>query len=72
MKFLAILLINLYKIFISPIFALIGVRCRFNQSCSTSAKIAFEKYPPIKAFKLTFIRLINCQPFSKKPPTDSL
>lgn len=44
----------------------LGGNCRYYPSCSHYAIEAFDKYNFLKASGLTFMRLINCQPLSKR------
>ena len=63
MKFLNlpfIILIKLYKFFISPFFY---GSCKFEVSCSTYALECFKRYNLIKAFMKTFLRIIKCNPW---------
>ncbi len=39
--------------------------CKFYPSCSEYTRKAFKKYNPLKAFWLSFIRIIKCNPFTK-------
>ncbi len=55
-----ILLIRLYQILISPLFA---PCCRFYPSCSEYALTAFRKHGPWKGSRLALIRLLKCHPF---------
>ncbi len=55
-----ILLIRLYQILISPLFA---PCCRFYPSCSEYALTALRKYGPWKGSRLTLIRMLKCHPF---------
>ena len=63
-KFLACLLIGLYKMF-SGMLGTSGV-CRFYPSCSDYALQAYLTQPFLKASQLTLKRLLSCHPFSKK------
>ncbi len=58
---LAIVLIDLYRVLISP---LLGQNCRFYPSCSAYAREAFAKHPPWRAGLLTFKRIIRCHPYN--------
>jgi uncharacterized protein len=60
MKSIAILLINFYQKFLSP---MLGKTCRFYPSCSSYSKEAFYKYGFLKGFFLTLKRLLKCHPF---------
>ncbi len=55
----AILLINFYRVAISPI---LGPSCRFQPTCSEYALIAFKRYGFKKGFVLTAKRLAKCRP----------
>lgn len=60
MKWLAIILIKIYKIFLSP---LLGASCRFYPTCSSYGLESLEKYGFIKGSWLTIRRLLRCRPF---------
>lgn len=60
MKWLAILLIRIYKIVLSPI---LGASCRFHPTCSTYGIEALEQYGFIKGSWLIMRRLLRCRPF---------
>ncbi|MBO7222813.1 MAG: membrane protein insertion efficiency factor YidD [Kiritimatiellae bacterium] len=60
MKWLAILLIRMYKVVLSP---LLGANCRFYPTCSTYGIEALEKYGFIKGTWLIIRRLLRCRPF---------
>ncbi len=55
-----IILIRLYQILISPLFA---PCCRFYPSCSEYAIIAVRKHGLLKGSRLALIRLFKCHPF---------
>lgn len=57
-----ILLIKLYKLFISP---MLGNRCRFYPSCSDYAVEALNKKGLIKGSALAVWRILRCTPLSK-------
>jgi len=61
LKKFVILLIDLYKIFISPFF---GNNCRFYPSCSEFMRQAIEKNG-IKGIKIGIRRILKCHPFNK-------
>ncbi len=64
MKYVPILLLKFYRIFVSPlIVALIGKGCRFTPTCSQYTIEALEKYGTIKGIWLGARRLIRCHPF---------
>lgn len=62
MKHLAILLIEFYRKFISPLFP---ARCKYYPSCSAYAQQAFKKHGFFKGFILSGWRILRCNPFSK-------
>lgn len=59
---LPILLIRLYRAFISPIF---GPSCKYYPTCSSYALEAFMKHNILYATWLTVWRVLRCNPFSK-------
>jgi len=64
MKKLALILIKLYKKFLSP--KNFGVNtCIFEPSCSTYTYQAIEKYGVIKGIFLGTWRIARCNPFNK-------
>lgn len=60
-KKLIILLILIYRRFISP---LKPPTCRFIPTCSEYALIAVEKYGPIKGSYMAIKRIFRCHPFN--------
>jgi putative membrane protein insertion efficiency factor len=66
MKKIVKYLVIFYQITLSKTLLLIfGGGCRFSPTCSEYSKTSFQKFGLIKGFKLTFLRLIRCHPFSK-------
>lgn len=59
MKQLFILIIKVYRKYISP---MTPPSCRFHPTCSSYGLEAFEKHGFFKGFLLTTIRLLKCQP----------
>ena len=57
---ICITLIKGYKYLISPF---LGKSCRFEPSCSSYAMEAFSKHGFFYGFKLSFIRIIKCNPW---------
>ncbi|MEN3039400.1 MAG: membrane protein insertion efficiency factor YidD [Candidatus Kryptonium sp.] len=57
----AILLVKIYKFFISPIFP---PSCRFYPSCSEYSIQALSKYGFFKGSWLSIKRIIRCNPFN--------
>jgi len=60
MKYIALILIKLYQLLISP---LIGIHCRFYPSCSVYTYQAIRKFGFIKGTFLGSKRLLKCHPF---------
>lgn len=60
MSKIAILLIRMYKMLISP---LLPPSCRFYPTCSQYAIEAFNKHGFMKGFFLSFKRIMKCHPF---------
>ena len=65
MKKICIIILKVYKKFISPIFYAMGIRCKYHPTCSEYMKQAIEKYGVCKGFYLGIKRLLRCNPFSK-------
>lgn len=60
MKKILIILIKIYRKFISP---LKKPSCRFYPTCSQYSLEAINKYGALKGLKLTLIRILKCHPF---------
>ena len=60
MKKIAILMINFYRLFISP---LKPPTCRFMPTCSEYALQAIEKYGIIRGGSMAIRRILRCHPF---------
>lgn len=56
-----LLLINIYRVVISPLKA---PSCRFYPSCSAYAYEAISKYGPIKGSWLAVKRILRCHPLN--------
>ena len=65
MKIIFIFIINFYKKFISPIFEIKGIHCKYYPTCSEYTKQAIEKYGTFKGIFLGSKRILKCNPFSK-------
>lgn len=65
MKKVLLFIIKLYKKYISPIFNIMGVECKYYPSCSEYTRQAIEKYGCIKGIFLGGKRILKCNPFSK-------
>ncbi|MBI60622.1 membrane protein insertion efficiency factor YidD [bacterium] len=61
LKGLLIFIIRLYQWLISPF---LGPCCRYEPSCSEYTVEAFKTYNPLKAFWLSFKRILSCHPWS--------
>ncbi len=62
MKTLCILLIKLYRRFISPLKA---PCCRFTPTCSAYALEAFTEWGFFRGFFLSLMRILRCNPFCR-------
>lgn len=68
MKTIAVLLIKIYKMFISPILvSVLGHGCRYSPTCSTYAVNSIEKYGIITGGRKSIKRIISCNSFVKSP-----
>ncbi len=63
MKKILILLIKIYRKFISPM--KLRPACRFYPTCSQYALTAIEKYGCIKGGFMAVKRILRCNPFCK-------
>ncbi len=67
MKKVVLLMIRLYRLFVSPFLRqTFGYGCRFNPTCSAYALKVIEKHGLVKGLGLTCVRIVHCQPFSRK------
>lgn len=62
LKKIFIIIINSYKIIISPF---LPISCRFHPTCSVYAIKAIKKHKLARAFVLIFFRILRCNPFFK-------
>lgn len=62
LKRLAIILVRLYQLAISPI---LGPSCRFYPSCSEYTLQSLKSLPLHKAIYYSTIRILKCHPFNK-------
>ena len=60
MKYILILIIKFYRLFLSP---LLGNNCRFYPTCSNYALQALKRYSTFYAIKIIIIRLLKCNPW---------
>lgn len=68
MKKIAIQLIKLYQIVLSPFFlTILGTKnaCRFNPTCSEHAKQQVAKHGVFKGSYFSLQQFVRCQPFVK-------
>ena len=60
---LLIALLRGYQAWLSPLFAAMGARCRFEPSCSQYALDAVQARGPLRGTGLALWRLLRCNPF---------
>jgi len=65
MKKILIFLIKVYQKLISPIFEMLGVKCKYYPTCSEYTKQAIKKYGCIKGCLKGSKRILKCNPFSR-------
>ena len=58
--FFFISIIKVYQIVFSPF---LGKNCRFNPTCSSYAKLSFEKFGVIRGCYLSVKRILRCHPW---------
>ena len=66
---LIIIIIKIYKFFISPI---LGSNCRFNITCSDYFIESLKNYGVFKGMLLGLKRILSCNPFVKVNENDYL
>jgi len=52
-----------YRLCIAPLFMSLGVRCRFEPSCSHYAQEAIEEWGVYRGILMSIFRLARCHPF---------
>lgn len=67
LKGIALFLIKLYRVYISP---MKRPCCRFTPTCSAYAYEAFAKYGFCKGLYLSVRRILKCHPFYRGNPYD--
>ncbi len=60
MKHIALFLIRIYRLFISP---LLGHHCRFDPTCSAYTYEALKKHGFLRGISLGGKRILKCHPF---------
>ena len=65
MKKILLFLLKKYKKYISPMFKVAGVECKYYPTCSEYMRQAIEKYGAAKGTWLGIKRFFRCNPFSK-------
>lgn len=58
-----ILLVRSYQWLVSPVLAFIGVRCRFDPSCSEYMAASLKKHGPVSGAVRGLARLGKCHPW---------
>ncbi|PHR92551.1 MAG: membrane protein insertion efficiency factor YidD [Robiginitomaculum sp.] len=61
--YLALGLLKLYKLTLSPMFSALGITCRHEPGCSSYAMEAFSRHGVWRGFWLTLSRLSRCHPW---------
>jgi putative component of membrane protein insertase Oxa1/YidC/SpoIIIJ protein YidD len=67
---LAVAVLSLYRLILSPVLRWRGVTCLHYPTCSEFGILAFRKYSFGKACKVTLDRWRSCHPHSGKPYID--
>lgn len=62
MKYILLLLIDFYRLAISPYFP---SSCRYQPTCSSYAKQAIQRCGALRGSWLAFRRVLSCHPWSK-------
>jgi putative membrane protein insertion efficiency factor len=64
--------IHLYQATLSPIYAKLGVRCRFTPTCSHYGEEAIRKYGFVRGGYLTTKRILRCGPWTPVGTVDAV
>ena len=64
--------IHLYQATLSPVYAKMGVQCRFTVTCSHYGEEAIRKYGLAKGGYLAAKRVLRCGPWTPQGTTDSV
>jgi putative membrane protein insertion efficiency factor len=59
-----------YHAYVSPVLSHLGVRCRFEPTCSRYAELAIEKYGLRVGLMKTGRRLLRCNPLTPQGTRD--
>ena len=62
--------IHLYQATLSPIYARMGVQCRFTQTCSHYGEEAISKYGAMRGGYLAAKRILRCGPWTEAGTID--
>ena len=65
MKKICLYVIKIYKKIFSPIFYILGSKCKYYPTCSEYSRQAIEKYGVLKGGILSLKRILKCNPLSK-------
>jgi len=62
--------IHLYQATLSPLYARIGVRCRFTPTCSHYGEEAIRRYGAVRGGYLATKRILRCGPWTAAGTVD--
>jgi hypothetical protein len=62
--------IHLYQATLSPVYAKLGVRCRFTPTCSHYGEEAVRKYGAVRGGYLAAKRVLRCGPWTSMGTVD--
>ena len=57
--------LKFYRLFLSPVFSILGAQCRFYPTCSHYSEEAVKEWGLVRGIALSLWRIIRCQPFCK-------
>ena len=64
--------IHLYQATLSPIYAKLGVQCRFTPTCSHYGEEAVRKYGVVRGGYLAAKRVLRCGPWTEPGTVDTV
>ncbi|MGH9383633.1 MAG: membrane protein insertion efficiency factor YidD [Vicinamibacterales bacterium] len=62
--------IHLYQATLSPVYARLGVDCRFSPTCSRYGEVVIQKYGFVRGGWMSLKRIARCGPWTPKGTLD--
>jgi putative membrane protein insertion efficiency factor len=62
--------IHAYQVTLSPLYARMGVGCRFSPTCSRYGEVVIQKYGFVRGSVMSLKRIARCGPWTPKGTVD--